>query len=229
MTHKLLFGTLCCSLLLGAAAGCKHEPSARVKADFTTDKEVYNLYDEVVLTNLSSAEGAEIDVYKWEWGDGQASFEEVPSEVITSDEVCSFRIRLTAVASSRNVGDTCSRVIRFVDENLPPEADFTWSPEFVYKGQVLQFTDTSTDDGKIKSWLWNIGGVEFTEQNPSIFAAPDGKVKQLASTKSVIGDIDPLLPPVQQGEVLTVTLTVTDNGFKTDSVTKEIMIYTQDD
>ena len=229
MTHKLLFGTLCCSMLLGAAAGCKNEPGAKVKADFSTDKEVYNLYDEVVLTNLSSAEGAEIDVYKWEWGDGQASFEEVPSEPITSDEVCSLRIRLTAVASSRNVGDTCSRVIRFVDENTPPRADFTWSPETVYKDQTIQFTDTSTDDGRIVSWLWNIGGVEFTEQNPSIAAAPDGKVKNMVSTKSVIGDIDPLHPPVQQGEILTVTLTVTDNGFKTDTITKEIMVYTQDD
>ena len=226
MTHKLLIGM---TLVLGVAIACQNEPGARVKADFSTDKQVYNLYDEVVLTNLSSAEGAEIDVYKWEWGEGQASFERVPSEVLTSDKTCSFRIRLTAVASSHNVGDTCSRIVRFVDENTPPKADFTWSPETVYNGQQLTFTDTSTDDGKIVSWLWNIGGAEFTEQNPTIFAAPDGKVKSLALKRSVSGDIEPLNPPVQQGETLTVTLTVTDNGFKTDSVTKEIMIYTKDD
>ena len=99
----------------------------------------------------------------------------------------------------------------------------------MFKGQTLQFTDTSTDDGRIVSWLWNIGGAEFTEQNPSISAAPDGEVRQLAPTRSVVGDIDPLQPPIQQGEILTVKLTVTDNGFKTDSVTKEIMIYTQDE
>lgn len=224
-TYKLLSA----ALLLGVAVGCNDGPSVRVKADFSTDKEVYNLYDEVVLTNLSSAEGAEIDVYKWEWGDAQASFKEIPAEPITSDKVRTMRIRLTAVASACNVGDTCSRVIRFVDENVPPTADFSWSPEPVYKGEPLHFTDISTDDGRIVSWLWNIGGEEFTEQHPTIIAAPDGKVRPAADSRSVIGDIEPLLPPVQQGERLTVTLTVTDNGFKTGTVTKEIMIYTQDD
>ena len=123
----------------------------------------------------------------------------------------------------------CSRIVRFVDENTPPKADFTWSPETVYNGQQLTFTDTSTDDGKIVSWLWNIGGVEFTEQNPTVIAAPDGKVKAMSATKSVIGDIDPLQPPVQQAETLTVTLTVTDNGFKTGTITKKISIYNEDD
>ena len=229
MTHKLLFGTLCCSLFLGAAAGCNNEPGARVKADFSTDKEVYNLYDEVLLTNLSSSDGTEIDVYRWEWGDGQVSYEKVPSVAPTASEECSLKIRLTAVASSANVGDTLTRVVRFVDGNIAPTAEFTWSPTPVYIGRSIQFTDNSTDDGKIVSWLWNIGGVEFTEQNPTVIAAPDGKVKAMSATKSVIGDIDPLQPPVQQAETLTVTLTVTDNGFKTGTITKKISIYNEDD
>lgn len=229
-THKLISAVFFLSLLLGVAAACNDEPIARVKADFSTDKEVYNLYDEVVLTNLSSAEGAEIDVYKWEWGEGEASFEETPSIAISSDKVGSMRIRLTAVASARNVGDTCSRVIRFTDGNIAPKAGFDWSPTPVYTGRLLQFTDTSTDsDGRIISWLWNIGGVEFTEQNPAVFAAPDGKVKAGPSTKAVTGDIDPLQPPVQIADTLTVSLKVTDNGFKSDSLTRKILIYNEED
>lgn len=229
MIHKLLNVATCGVLLLGAAIGCKREPVVQVKADFSTDKEVYNLYDDVLLTNLSSSEGAEIDVYKWEWGEGNVSYEKVPSIAPTATEVCSFKIRLTAVASSANVGDTLTRVVRFVDENIAPTADFTWSPTPVYIGRPLQLTDASTDDGKVVSWLWNIGGVEFTEQNPTVIAAPDGKVKAMSATKSVIGEIDPLQPPVQQAETLTVTLTVTDNGFKTGTITKQISIYNEDD
>lgn len=228
MKHNQFFGMLCIALLSGAAVGCVSVTQARVVADFSTDKEVYNLYDEVVLTNLSTADGAEIDAYKWEWGDGNVSFEKVPSIPISSDVECTIRIMLTAVASGVNVGDTCSIVIRFVDGNMAPKADFDWSPSIVYRGTPLQFTDASTDaDGRIVSWLWNIGGVEFTEQNPLIIAAPDGKVTP--PVRSVTGDIEPLTPPVQIADTLTVKLKVTDNGFKTDSLTKKILIYSQDE
>lgn len=229
MIYKLLACTFCAVLLLGVTSGCKQAADVRVKADFSTDKDVYNLYDEVLLTNLSSSDGAQIDVYRWEWGDGNVSYEKVPSIAPTSDEECMLKIRLTAVASSANVGDTLTRAVRFVDGNIPPTADFTWSPAPVYIGRPLQFTDTSTDDGRIVSWLWNIGGVEFTEQNPTVIAAPDGKIKVQAATKSVIGVIDPLNPPVQQADTLTVTLTVTDNGFKAGNITKKILIYNEDD
>ena len=231
MTHKTTFGMLCCcAILVAAVFGCTQKPTVTVKADFATDKEVYNLYDEVLLTNLSTADGASLDVYKWEWGEGNVSYEAVPSIAPTSDRECTFRIKLTAVASSVSVGDTCSRVIRFTDGNVPPKADFSWSPTPVYIGRLLQFTDASIDsDGRIVSWLWNIGGVEYTEQNPAVFAAPDGKVKGSPATKTVIGDIDPLQPPVQMADTLTVSLKVTDNGFKTDSLTRKILIYNEED
>ena len=212
------------------AAGCTQPHSVRVKADFTTDKEVYNLYDEVALTNLSFADGGEIDIYKWEWGDGNVSFEEVPSSSVTSEVEAEIRIRLTVVVSAYNVGDTCSRVVRFVDGNIPPTADFTWSPTPVYKGRTILLSDTSTDpDGKIVSRIWNVAGVEYTDEAISIVAMPDKPAPSHVATRGVAGDIDPLTPPVQVAEMMTVTLTVVDNGRKEATITKQIPVYNEDD
>ena len=43
------------ALGLFALASCKPEPNISVNADFTTDKAVYELYEDVVITNTSSA------------------------------------------------------------------------------------------------------------------------------------------------------------------------------
>ncbi|NIM11614.1 MAG: PKD domain-containing protein, partial [Candidatus Aminicenantes bacterium] len=64
---------------------------------------------------------------------------------------------------------------------------------------TVNFTDTSTDDGTIVSWLWDFGdGNTSTEQNPTHTYAADG--------------------------TYTVTLTVTDDDSLTDSVSKIITV-----
>lgn len=47
------------------------------------------------------------------------------------------------------------------------KADFTWSPESPKEGQEIQFTDQSTPQEGIASWLWDFGdGGTSSEQNP---------------------------------------------------------------
>ena len=83
-----LFAVLALSLL---AAACNKAPS--VKAYFTTDKEVYEIFDEVLIQNLSSAKGTTIGMCKWEWN-GNVVYKDDPG-VIVFQEVGEYPIKLT--------------------------------------------------------------------------------------------------------------------------------------
>jgi parallel beta-helix repeat protein len=84
--------------------------------------------------------------------------------------------------------------------NQPPSAGFTFSPISPTTDNTVQFTDNSVDnDGTIVSWLWNFGdGTTSTSQNPTHRYSDAG--------------------------AYTVTLTVTDNGGATGSVSKGITV-----
>ena len=52
--------------------------------------------------------------------------------------------------------------------NMPPAASFVYSPEVPFPGKVVEFKDTSTDDGEIVGWSWDFGdGVRSSEPNPA--------------------------------------------------------------
>lgn len=79
----------------------------------------------------------------------------------------------------------------------PPKADFTYSPSTPTEWDIIQFTDTSTDDGMILSWNWNFGdGSTSTLQNPTHDYADDG--------------------------IYTIILTVLDNDGASNSITNKL-------
>ncbi len=84
--------------------------------------------------------------------------------------------------------------------NLPPVADFAFTPEAPTTDEPVQFTDRSYDpDGEIAEWLWDFGdGTTSTEQNPSHRYAQPGHY--------------------------TVTLTVTDDKGATATATEELVV-----
>ena len=56
-----------------------------------------------------------------------------------------------------------------VEENQPPDSDFTYSPSYPDTSDTVDFTDQSSDpDGSIQSWAWDFGdGATSYSQNPS--------------------------------------------------------------
>jgi len=87
-----------------------------------------------------------------------------------------------------------------VPGNLPPTANFTYSPGTPTTADSIAFTDNSTDDdGNIVSWAWSFGdGGTSAEQDPShSFGSPG---------------------------TYTVTLTVTDDDGATDTQTATITV-----
>ena len=183
---------------LAALASCNMKPVVTVNADFTTDKDVYEIYEDIVITNVSTATNDIIVACKWEWG-SEYKWGKQLEKPLSFDTPGEKEIKLTAVTNS-NVSGTCIKTITVQDTNVRPVADFDWSPkEGIMAGDEVQFTDKSTDaDGTITAWEWKIGANTVTEQNPKF-------------TFSEFGDIE-------------VTLTVTDNQRGKGSVTKVIHV-----
>ena len=185
------------SLSLFALASCT-KPKISVTADFTTDKEVYELYEDIKITNTSVAINDIIVACKWDWGTGYKWGKQL-EDPISFDTVGEKEITLTAV-TNENVSGTCTKIITIQDTNKSPVPDFEWTPaEGIVAGDDVQFTDKSTDpDGSVVAWEWKIGASTVAEQNPKF-------------TFNEFGDIE-------------VTLTVTDNQRKKASTTKTIHV-----
>ena len=183
---------------LFAIASCEQKPQVSVKADFTTDKDVYELYEDIKITNTSVATNDIIVACKWEWGT-ESFYGKQLANPISFDSVGEKVIRLT-VTTDTNVSATCEKTVTIQDTNGAPVADFTWTPATgIVAGDEVQFTDASTDpDGSVVAWEWKFGSNTVTEQNPKF-------------TFNEFGDIE-------------VTLTVTDNMKKKGSVKKTVHV-----
>jgi len=86
--------------------------------------------------------------------------------------------------------------------NIPPVADFSYTPSHPTTQDIIQFTDSSTDtDGIIVNWIWMFGdGIVSYKQNPC--------------------------HQYSYGGAYNVTLTVTDNEGASNSLIKVITVKT---
>jgi PKD repeat protein len=150
----------------------------------------------VQFTDTSSDVEGPLVAWNWNFGDNQTADVQNPEHIYSAPG--KYRVVLTVTDSG---GLQVSGTIEITVEppgNNPPIANFSFSQQ--NRKLVIDFIDTSSDtDGAITTWNWNFGDNSTdTVQNPSHTYLADGTYQ--------------------------VTLTVTDNGGKSNTITKNVVV-----
>ena len=165
------------------------------RARFTFSPENPKVNEEVQFTDQSTDPDGTIQSWKWDFGDGTTSTARNPTHKYSAKG--KYTVKLT-VTDDGGLQNTATKTVPVGIK--PPIANFTFTPAAPRVGQMVQFTDQSTDpDGTIQSWEWDFGdGDTSTERNPQHQYAQEG--------------------------TYTVKLTVTDNDGLTDTATEQITV-----
>ncbi len=150
----------------------------------------------VQFTDISSDDEGPLVAWNWNFGDNQTADVQNPEHIYASPGT--YLVVLTVTDSGGLQASATIRITVDPPGNNPPIANFSFSQQ--NRQLIINFTDTSIDaDGTITAWNWNFGDNSTdTVQNPSHTYVSDGTYQ--------------------------VTLTVTDDGGKSGSITKNVIV-----
>ena len=157
--------------------GCTDDEEIQVQAGFMTNKEVYEIGDQIIITNTSVAKNAQIAVCKWEVM-GTVSYELTAPEPFYLDEGGDYLVRLKVTSDRGAVKSVCEKTIKVVDDGARPTADFAWNPENIVAGEEITFIDKSisVEGSEIIERQWVFGAIYSKEENPVITFGSHGKI-----------------------------------------------------
>ena len=165
------------------------------KANFTYSPQNPKTTDTIQFTDTSTDTDGTVVSWSWRFGDGSTSTQHNPTHRYTNNGVYTVTLNVTDDDGAKN---TISKSISV--SNVPPIANFTYSPLQPTTSDTVQFTDASTDsDGTVVSWSWTFG---------------DGNTTALRN---------PTHKYASKGTYL-VTLNVTDDDGATSEINKQIQI-----
>ena len=163
-------------------------------ANFSFTPENPSTSDTIQFTDESIDSDSTITNYTWDFGDGTTLQEKNPQHQYHKSGV--YAVTLTVTDDS---GAKSTITKKITVSNALPTAEFFFIPEKASAGEKINFTDASSDDGKIIAWHWDFGdGTASDKQNPQHSYKESGKY--------------------------TITLTVKDNEGGESTITKTIEI-----
>lgn len=169
-------------------------------ADFTCQPTQAYPNEQIDFTDQSTDSDGTISSWLWDFGDGASSVDQNPTHAYSDPGTYTVTIVVTDDDGDTDAyGDTVT-ILTSGGGNIPPSADFSYTPQDPYAGQDIEFTDESSDaDGSVASWSWDFGdGTTSIEKNPTHRYSDPG--------------------------TYTVTLTVEDDDGETDSDTASISV-----
>ncbi|MGQ9476932.1 MAG: PKD domain-containing protein [Candidatus Bipolaricaulia bacterium] len=177
-----------------------HEENRPPKAAFSFTPERPTVEDPVQFIDESTDPDGEIVAWAWAFGDGATSALRNPSHQYA--EPGSYTVTLT-VTDDDGADATATAELIVAPKNLPPVADFNYSPLEPTTQDEVQFIDQSSDpDGEIVSWLWDFGdGATAEVQSPSHKYAKAGTYKVKLTVADDRGATDEAIEEITVGNV----------------------------
>ena len=153
------------------SVGSEETAEMKPTANFTYTPENPSTQDLIQFTDTSTDYDGTIVSWWWDFDDGTNSTLQNPTHKYADNGT--YDVSLT-VTDDDGAKSTVQKQIAV--DNVPPVADFTYSPSNPFTIDTIQFVDTSTDyDGTIVSWWWDFDdGANSTLQNPSHKYVNDG-------------------------------------------------------
>jgi len=124
--------------------------------------------DSIQFTDASEDLDGVIVSWLWDFGDENTSNEQNPIHRYADDGTYYVNLTVLDDDGETNIAQKSVVVSKgVVVGDVPPAANFTFSPANPTDSEFVYFTDTSTDDGSISSWYWDFGDGNISyEQNP---------------------------------------------------------------
>jgi len=123
-------------------------------------------------------------ISRWDWDFGDLNISNDQSPIHQYDLIGVYNVSLVVTDDDGITGSIFKLVTISAS---PPVANFTWTPSNPETMDVINFTDTSIDDGEVVSWIWDFddGNISI-EQNPNHSYNDNG----LYMVQLIVGDDD---------------------------------------
>ena len=175
--------------------------AAKPKADFTWTPTTVIAGQPVQFTDTSLYGPT---VWSWSFIDGTADTSALQNPSHTFAQAGTYKVRLQVMNAQGT--DFIEKTV-IVTSLAPPVANFTYSPENPKVGDLVTFTDTSTNNPTI--WYWGIDGVPYTTQNPTVtFTTAGEKPVFLVAVNAAGSSVPPKMVTINV-TALPVTITPT--------------------
>ena len=165
-------------------------------ANFTKDINGLNV---CFNDNSTPGPGNTITSWLWDFGDSCNSYEQNPNHIYLDDGT--YEVTLNVTNSDNKKSNT---TISITITNAPPDADFTWNPEFPTIGEYFELTDLTDDpEDKIVNYTWDMGNgdfcyvlnptycfTEFDNYNVTLTVEDDKGLTDITTPKKIITKIE---------------------------------------
>ena len=120
--------------------------------------------EQVTFNSTSYDSDGYIVNWTWSFGDGNFAYEENVTHTYSDDGT--YTINLTVMDNS-SLNASIEKIVTVTNQDIPPVADFTYTPIDIKTGEQVTFISTSYDsDGYIVNWTWSFGDGNFAyEEN----------------------------------------------------------------
>ncbi len=172
----------------------------RPNAAFSFAPERPTVEDLIQFIDESADPDGEIVSWNWDFGDGMTSVLRNPSHQYA--EPRSYTVTLMVTDNDGAIATATAELV-VTRKNLPPVADFSYSPLEPTTQDEVQFIDQSSDpDGEIVSWLWEFGdGATAEVQSPPHKYAKAGTYKVKLTVADDRGATDEAIQEITVGNV----------------------------